>query len=268
MNNSPIGIFDSGVGGLSVWKELIKILPNESMLYYADSANCPYGEKSKNEIINLSKRIVEYFISQNVKLIVVACNTATASAIDFLRENYSIPFIGMEPAIKPAALNTKKGTVGILATEGTLEGELFLKTTKEWASDINVEVVVGKGFVELVEAGDFSSEKSKEIVSNVISPLLDKGIDQLVLACTHYPFLCDNIKRLTKKKKLNIINPAPAIANQTKKILTEEHILSSHETPYYKFISSGNLDTLKLLVTEIDPKITNNTFNKISLYSN
>ena len=252
MSNNPIGIFDSGVGGLSVWKELIKELPNESMVYYADSANCPYGNKTQKEIIALSKRIVDFFLEQNVKLIVVACNTATAAAIDYLRSSYNISFVGMEPAIKPAAQNTKNGVVGVLATEGTFGGRLFLETSQKWASDVDVIVQVGEGFVELVENGDFTSDLAKKTVSEAVQPLVDKGIDQLVLACTHYPFLCENIKAISKNKHLEIINPAPAVAIQVKSILKKENIESeSDKARTYSFYSSGNLEILELLVNKI-----------------
>ena len=260
MNNNKIGIFDSGVGGLSVWKELIKILPNESTIYYADSKNCPYGTKSQDEIIQLSKRIVDFFLKEDVKLVVVACNTATAAAIDFLRENYNFPFVGMEPAVKPAALNTKKGVVGVLATEGTFNGRLFNETTEKWASDINVEIQVGKGFVELVESGDLDSDYARKVVRKVLKPLLDKGIDQLVLACTHYPFLCESIKAVSKTMQIDIINPAPAVVSQVKTILEEnDSLVSEINKAKYKFYSSGNLDTMLKLVDSIKPNL-NATF--------
>ena len=265
MNKQAIGIFDSGVGGLSVWKELIRILPYEDMIYFADSGNCPYGNKTQDEIISLSKKIVDFFISQDVKLVVVACNTATAAAIDYLRDNYTIPFIGMEPAIKPAANNTEKGIIGVLATEGTFGGRLFLETSKKWASDINVKIQIGKGFVELVEDGDFDSDKSDNIVKSVIEPLLENNIDQLVLACTHYPFLCDSIKRITKNKNIEIINPAPAVAKHTFNILKEKLILDhSSSKAYYQFFSSGKLTTLKRIVDRINPSI-NSKFRKKNL---
>lgn len=253
MNKNPIGIFDSGVGGLSVWKELIKVLPNESMLYYADSANCPYGSKSQADIIEYSKRIVDFFLSRNVKLIVVACNTATAAAIDTLRKCYSIPFVGMEPAIKPAALKTQKGIVGVLATEGTFNGRLFKETKSRYASDIQVEITVGKGFVELVEKGDFDSELAQKTVRNIIKPLLSKGIDQLVLACTHYPFLTNLIEAESLNQDLEIINPAPSVALQAYNLLNQNRILNTlEEPPRYEFYTSGTLSTLKLLVNKIN----------------
>ena len=264
-NNSPIGVFDSGVGGLSVWKELLIELPNESIIYYADSANCPYGNKTQDEIINLSKRIVEFFIEQEVKLIVVACNTATAAAIDYLRGNYDTLFVGMEPAVKPAALNTQKGIVGILATEGTFNGRLFNETSEKWASNIKVEVQVGKGFVELVEQGDLDSDKSRKIVKASVKKLLKKGIDQLVLACTHYPFLCENIKAASEDVDLEIINPAPAVAMQVKNILIRQKTISRKGKPIqYKFFSSASTQIMEELVSKIAPNISS-VFEKKNL---
>jgi glutamate racemase len=256
-NNQAIGIFDSGVGGLSVWKELIEIMPNESFLYFADSANCPYGSKTQEEIIALSKLIVDFFISKNVKMIVVACNTATAAAIDYLRQHYNLPFIGMEPAIKPAALNTKKGIVGVLATEGTFNGRLFNQTSQKYASDIQVEIQVGEGFVELVERGKANSIEAKKVVSEVLKPLLEKDIDQLVLACTHYPFLCDTIKEITQSKIIEIINPAPSVARHAKSMLVDKDILADKESKvkHLFFSSSSDISTLQSLVSSINDNI-------------
>ncbi len=214
--NSPIGIFDSGVGGLSVWKELCRLLPNEHFIYFADSRNCPYGSQSQEDIIRHSVQIVDYFVSRGVKMVVVACNTATAAAIDYLRQNYNIPFIGMEPAIKPAAQLTQRGIVGVLATEGTFKGRLYNETSQKYAGNIQVETSVGQGFVELVESGDFDSEKARSCVKSSVLPLVDKGIDYLVLACTHYPFLEQTIRQYTNNKEIKIINPAPSVAKQAK----------------------------------------------------
>ncbi len=255
--NQYVGIFDSGVGGLSVFKELYRWLPNETFLYFADSANCPYGSKSQEEIINLSKAIVDFFLSKGTKLIVVACNTATAAAIDFLRAHYDIPFVGMEPAIKPAALNTKKGAVGVLATEGTFNGRLFHQTSQKYASDIDVSIQIGKGFVELVEKAQFDTPQAEKVVSKVVKPLLDKDIDQLVLACTHYPFLETVIKKVLNNPSIQLINPAPSIAKQAKHLLQERQMFktSSSAVKHQFFSSSKDIRTLKLLLNQIQPSI-------------
>ena len=248
---ASIGIFDSGIGGLSVWKEIVALLPNESVVYFADSAYCPYGSKTQEEIIQLSKRIVTFLIQNNVKLIVVACNTATAAAIDYLRESFDIPFVGMEPAIKPAALKTRSGVVGILATEGTFNGSLFNDTKKRYASHVDVIMQVGTGFVELVEEGKTNTIESKSIVKKVLTPLLEKGVDQLVLGCTHYPFLKDDIEYAAGDALLDIIDPAPAVARQTQYILKEMNSLNtSGKDVKYNFYSTKETLVLETMVSQ------------------
>ncbi len=158
MSNSPIGIFDSGIGGTSIFKEIHKLLPNENCIYLADSKNAPYGNKSKADIIELSIKNTEHLIKEGCKIIVVACNTATTNAIDYLRKTYSIPFIGIEPAIKPAALNTQTKAIGILATKGTLTSQLFHKTTDLYSKDIKIIEQVGEGIVPLIESGELQSK--------------------------------------------------------------------------------------------------------------
>ena len=189
MQTNPIGIFDSGIGGTSIWKEIHSLLPYENTIYLADSANAPYGIKGKEAIIDLSIKNTEYLIHQGCKLIVVACNTATTNAISLLRKNYEIPFIGIEPAIKPAALNSKTKAVGILATKGTLTSELFNTTTSLYAHGLQVVEQVGEGLVELIEMGKVNSEEIKMLLKEYLKPMLEANIDYLVLGCTHYPYL-------------------------------------------------------------------------------
>ena len=176
-----IGIFDSGIGGLSVFREIKKILPEEKYIYYSDNAHCPYGEKSKEYIIDRARSITDFLIEQGADIIVVACNTATAAAIKTLREEYSIPFIGMEPAIKPAAAMTKTGIVGVLATAGTLKAEKYRDTKGRHAEDVTVVEHIGKGFVELVESGLTTGQKAEAVVAESLEPLLDAGADTIVL---------------------------------------------------------------------------------------
>src|SRR3972149_6859901 len=196
MNNEPIGIFDSGIGGTSIWKEVVKLLPNENTIYLADSKNAPYGEKSSEEIIALSVKNTEFLLSKGCKLIIVACNTATTNAIDYLRKNYAIPFIGIEPAIKPAALLSKTGAIGILATKGTLSSKLFEKTTKEYTKNITTIEQDGEGLVPLIEEGKLNSPKINTLLSTYLKPMLQFNIDHLVLGCTHYPYLIPQIKKI------------------------------------------------------------------------
>lgn len=239
-NNSPIGIFDSGLGGLSVFSELIKALPNESFVYLADSGNCPYGSKPPEEIIRLSRDAVDYLLKKGCKIIVVACNTATAGAIDWLRSNYDIPFVGMEPAVKPAALNTKTKTIGVLATAGTFKGRLYIETSRKYASDINVCYQVGEGLVELVEDGKQNSYEAEQLLKKYIDPMIDCNIDQLVLGCTHYPFYKPLLKKILPPD-VEIIDPAPAVAQQAKYLLQSNKLLAPNtERKFLKFYTSGN----------------------------
>ncbi len=228
MNVQPVGIFDSGIGGTSIWKEIQEVLPNENCLYLADSKNAPYGEKSQQEILQLCIKNTEYLLEHNCKLIVVACNTATTNAIDYLRSNYTVPFIGIEPAIKPAALNSKSKTVGVLATKGTLASSLFHSTTQNHAEGIIIIEQQGKGLVELIESGKLNSNTTRELLEIYIRPMLDKGIDYLVLGCTHYPYLIPLLKELLPKG-VKIIDSGEAVARQTKAVLEKNMLLNTSE---------------------------------------
>ena len=191
-----IGIFDSGVGGLSVFKEIRKLLPEESYIYYSDNAHCPYGEKSVEYIINRTREITRFLINKGAEIIVVACNTATAAAIATLRAEFPIKFIGMEPAVKPAVKSTKTGVVGVLATAGTLKADKYLHTREKFSEGIKIVEHIGQGFVELVEKGCIEGEDAESIVTASLKPLLDEGADRIVLGCTHYPFLSETIAKI------------------------------------------------------------------------
>ncbi|NNE04014.1 MAG: glutamate racemase [Eudoraea sp.] len=226
MNNYPIGIFDSGVGGISIWKEINQRMPNEDTVYLADSANAPYGQKSREQILQLSRKNTELLLQQGCKLIVVACNTATTNAIAYLRDHYAVPFIGIEPAIKPAALLSKSKTIGILATKGTLSSSLFSTTSKHHASGIQIIEQEGTGLVELIESGDSASAETKKLLASYVQPMLDAQIDHLVLGCTHYPYLIPLLKELMPKE-VQIIDCGAAVAKQTYTILNEQGLLNA-----------------------------------------
>lgn len=246
----PIGMFDSGVGGLSVWREVVQLLPNEDVIYFADNANCPYGPRPAEEVIELSEKIVDFFLSKKVKLIVVACNTATAAAIDHLREKYDVPFVGMEPAVKPAALATKTGCVGILATAGTLGGKLFNHTKERYAADVNVVMQVGTGLVELVEQGLQYSERAKVLLQRYVSPMVEQHADYIVLGCTHYPFFRPLIDAVAGED-VTIVDPAPAVARRVKEVLEHNALFSEDKhTPNYAFYSSGDSGAMITLLQE------------------
>lgn len=221
-----IGIFDSGIGGTSIWREIKTLLPNEDTIYLSDSKNAPYGQKSKEKIIELSVKNTEFLIKKGCKIIVVACNTATTNAISYLRENYNIPFIGIEPAIKPASLQTETNTIGILATKGTLNSELFEKTSSKIDEKITIIEQIGEGLVELIEDGKINSSKMTKLLDNYLTPMLKQNVDCLVLGCTHYPYLIPQIRNIVGKK-IQIIDSGEAVAKQTKHILQKNNLLTS-----------------------------------------
>ncbi len=252
LSTYPIGFFDSGVGGLSVWREVVKLLPAEHTVYYADSAYCPYGTKSSDEIIARSRHIMDFLLGQlQCKLIVVACNTATAAAIDYLRETYPVPFVGMEPAVKPAALHSQTGVVGVLATQGTFKGRLYHETSERFAANTQIIEQPGDGLVELVESGQAESDEAMILLKKYIEPMLVAGIDHLVLGCTHYPFLIPTIKKITGDH-VTILDPAPAVAQRVKYLLEQHDLLNtSGEEARHEFFSSGDLQVLKRMVAQI-----------------
>lgn len=275
--NIPIGIFDSGVGGLSVWEELIKILPNHQFLYFADNAYSPYGPRSVEDVIERSKKISKFLIQKGAGIIVIACNTATAAAIDSLRSSFSIPFIGMEPAIKPAAALTKTGVVGVLATKGTLGGSIYNKTLNLFASNIQVVEQVGTGLVQMVESGRVEGPELEKLLLKYIKPMVDSNADTIVLGCTHYSFLKKAIENIVGNK-ITIIDPAPAVARHLYKIAKENHMMdfrtceSIQGVDMYKrcycnthFYSSGNNLVLKAIARGIISQISNDCFIEINI---
>jgi len=248
MSTQPIGIFDSGVGGTSIWREIHLLMPYEHTIYLADSKNAPYGNRTKSEITQLSIKNTELLLEKGCKLIVVACNTATTNAIKTLRESYAVPFIGIEPAIKPAALNTKTKAVGILATKGTLSSDLFHETTNLYSSGIKVIEQIGDGLVELIESGEIHSEALKTLLKNYLKPMLDADIDYLVLGCTHYPYLIPLLLDLLPKH-VKIIDSGLAVARQTKAILEKNSLLNDHKAKAkLQFYTNRNIEVMASLL--------------------
>ena len=244
----PIGIFDSGVGGTSIWKEVNALLPHENTIYLSDSKNAPYGEKSQQKIIDLAIKNTDFLIDKNCKIIIVACNTATTNAIDILRAKYSIPFIGIEPAIKPAALQTKTNTIGILATKGTLNSSLFEQTSNTIHKKIIKKEIIGTGLVELIESGKLHSPEMTTLLSSYINPLIKENVDCLVLGCTHYPYLIPQIRKMVGTK-IQIIDSGEAVARQTKAVLIKNELTNtlSNESEHQFYINT-NKKVLELLV--------------------
>ena len=219
-----IGIFDSGVGGLSVFREIVRILPEEKYIYWSDNAHCPYGEKSRDYIIDRARAVTSFLMEQGADIIVVACNTATAAAISTLREEFPIPFIGMEPAVKPAAQATRSGVVGVLATAGTLKATKYIDTRAKWAHDVKIVEHIGQGFVELVEKGNVSGPEAESIVEKSVRPLIEAGADTIVLGCTHYPFLAETIMKAAGTP-VTLIDPAPAVAKHLMEVMQENGLI-------------------------------------------
>jgi glutamate racemase len=239
MDNRAIGVYDSGFGGLSVWRELRKMLPEESLIYLGDGKNCPYGGRSREEITSFAVEAVEALVAEGAKMIVVGCNTATTAAVAYLRERWSdMPIVGLEPAVKPACLTSRTRRIAVLATEHSLKSDMFLATTARYASDVEVIKVVGKGFVELVEQGLERSVEAEIAVRRVVEPLLDEGIDKIVLGCTHYPFLRPLIEQVIGEKDIEVIDSGEAVARRVKWLM-ERYDIAADGTkhPEYRFLS-------------------------------
>ena len=260
-----IGIFDSGIGGLSVFREIYRLLPEESYIYFADSAHCPYGEKSREYVMDRAREITTFLVSRGADIITVACNTATAAAISGLREEFSFPdrpgtvrklmqisggrrdhvkFIGMEPAVKPAAEMTRSGIIGVLATAGTLNGPKYRTSREMFTKGVKVVEHVGSGFVELVERGELEGEHAEEVVKSSLRPLLDAGADIIVLGCTHYPFLLPVLQKAAGPG-IRFIDPAPSVAAHLLDILEQKGIPTGGTVPgRAEFLASGPRESL------------------------
>ena len=235
--SSPIGFFDSGVGGLCIRDAVRGLLPNESTVYIADSANCPYGNKPADEILRIARGHVGTLLARGCKMVVVACNTATAAAIDAHRaEIPDFPFVGMEPAVKPAALRSASGVVGVLATQGTFQGRLYRETCARFAKGVTVIACVADEFVQLVERGETSGERAERTVRAKVEPLLGAGADFLVLGCTHFPHLKPLIEKVVAGRA-QVLDPAPAVAAQVKRVLATRGLLNpGASVPYHDFV--------------------------------
>jgi len=244
---AKIGTMDSGSGGLSVFREIIKLLPGEDYIYFSDNANCPYGEKSPEFIIERCRTIVRDFLDRGADIIVIACNTATAAAIATLREEYpALPFVGMEPAVKPAAIGTKSGIIGVLATAGTLKASKYLKTRGKFEDEVKIVESVGHGFVELVEKGILDGPEAEATCRSSLQPLLDAGADTIVLGCTHYPFLRPVLERIAGPG-VKVIDPAPAVAKRLQDIIQQSGTASSSKKGKIELLSSGDPSSMMAL---------------------
>lgn len=243
VNSQPIGVFDSGVGGLSVWREIVRQLPYESILYLADRAHVPYGNRSSREVLAYCDAICGFLINKGCKAIVVACNTASAVALQALRELHpSVPILGLEPAVKPAVSLSQTKVVGVMATPATFQGQLFRATVGRCASDVKVVEQVCLGLADWVESGA-SEEELEPLLKGFLTPMLEANADTIVLGCTHYPFVIDTIRRLAGPD-LRVIDPAPAVAAHLARVLGERGLMAGSEEPgQHRFLSTGEEDS-------------------------
>ncbi|MGH8452993.1 MAG: glutamate racemase [Nevskiales bacterium] len=242
----PIGIFDSGVGGLSVWREIARQLPNESTIYFADQAHVPYGPRGTEQIRHFSEQITRFLIGHDCKAVVVACNTASAAALKHLRETFpELPTIGMEPAVKPATESTRTRVVGIMATPATFQGKLFQATAGRHAQGITLISQVCTGLAEQIEAGKLNDTDTEQMLRGFIQPMLDADADTIVLACSHYPFALDSIRRIAGPQ-VNVIDPAPAIARHLGRVLGERAIQAPiGSAAGHLFFTSGDVPAFR-----------------------
>lgn len=240
MDNRPIGIFDSGLGGLTVLAEILKVLPDEELIYFGDTLRFPYGPKNKQDVRNFSFKIADFLCQQDVKVIVVACNTATASALNDLKQSYDIPVIGViKPGARTAVSATENNRIGVIATEGTVASGAYEKAAKEIRQDIKVYSNPAPALVEYVEKGIFSGKGLEKTIDSYLSPLLGNGIDALILGCTHFPLIQDVIGK--QAGKVIVINSAVETAKDLKGILEEKGLLSSvRQSPKRIFFETGN----------------------------
>jgi len=244
----PIGIFDSGVGGLSVLRAIRRELPQEDILYLGDQGHVPYGLRPKSQVRDFAVAITRFLLDQGAKLIVVACNTASAAALHELRVQFpTVPFVGMEPAVKPAAETTHTGKVGVLATPTTFAGELYASVVERFAREVEIFQSTCPGLVEQIEAGALDTPETRRILAKALEPMLAAGIDTIVMGCTHYPFVIPVIEEITGPG-VRTIDPAPAIARQTRRLLSQQDLLNPGELKgSLQLYTSGDPETLQAL---------------------
>jgi len=248
----PIGVFDSGVGGLSVLRAMRWLMPEEQVIYFADQGHVPYGPRPLQQVHDFSEAITRFLLAQNAKLIVVACNTASAAALHYLRDKFSgVSFVGMEPAVKPAAEHTQSGLVGVLATPATFQGALYASVLERFANGVQVLQDTCPGLVGQIEKGDLDGKETRAILESALRPMLERGIDTVVLGCTHYPFVIPLIEQIAGEK-VRVIDPAPAVAKQVERLLaangTKEPV--GHHAKVH-FYTSGDADLLVSMLPKL-----------------
>jgi glutamate racemase len=251
MSSQTIGVMDSGVGGISVLKHIHALLPHEQLIYVADSQYAPYGNKTAEEITARCIEIADFLMTKQVKAIVVACNTATAAAIDTMRATYAIPIIGMEPAVKPAAAATKNGVIGVLATVGTLKSAQFAALLESYGRNVKVVTQGCVGLVECIERGELDTSATKALIRQYTAPLLAEGADTIVLGCTHYPFVKQAIQDIVGDE-ISLIDTGAAVAKQLQKKLAEQNLLATGKaTAQVSFYSNSQADNAKQVIAQL-----------------
>ena len=245
----PIGIFDSGVGGISILRAIRGQMPVESVIYFGDQGHIPYGPRPTEQIRNFSEAITNFLLARDAKIIVVACNTASAAALKYLREQFpNVQFVGMEPAVKPAAEHTQTGKVGVLATPTTFQGALYASVVERFANGVELFQNTCPGLVQQIEQGNLSDEKTRGILEAALRPMLEKNIDTIVLGCTHYPFVIPLIQRIAGDN-VRVIDPAPAVAKQTARLLEASGMRTMSESKgEISFYTSGDPGALKSML--------------------
>ena len=257
----PVGIFDSGVGGLSVLRAIHQLMPDEPLLYLADQAHVPYGARPLKEVRRFSEAITRYLLEQGARLIVVACNTASAAALKYLRQVFpEIPFVGMEPAVKPAAEHTRSGVVGVLATPATFQGELYASVVERFGQGVNLLQHTCPGLVSQIEKGELETKRTRQILEDALLPMLNQGIDTIVLGCTHYPFVIPLIQQIAGPA-VRVIDPAPAVARQAQRLLVASNLLDLASSPagerlqmphqLLRFTTTGEAARLEAMLTKL-----------------
>lgn len=249
---APIGIYDSGVGGLSVLREIKRQFPAENIIYLADQAHVPYGPRTLEEVRYFSNQISAYLLNQGAKLIVVACNTASAAALHQLRLTFpEVPFVGMEPAVKPAAETTRSGAVGVLATPATFQGALYASVVERFAQGVRLIQATCPGLVEQIESGNLEGVETRLILEGTIWPMLEQGIDTIVLGCTHYPFVIPLVEEIAGQQ-VRVIDPAPAVARQVGRVLNEKGWLHpGKQSGDVRYLTSGYPGEFQALILQL-----------------
>ena len=249
MSVYPIGVFDSGAGGLSVLREMRVLMPHENIVYFGDQGHVPYGPRPMKQIQDFSEGITRFLLAQNAKIIVVACNTASAAALKYLRETFpGVQFVGMEPAVKPAAEKTLTGKVGVLATPATFQGALYASVVERFANGVELFQNTCNGLVQQIELGNLNGDETKKILEDALHPMLENNIDTVVLGCTHYPFVIPLIERIVGEK-VRVIDPAPSVAKQVKRLVEAGEMANqSGQDGNVRFITSGEADSVRSII--------------------